>query len=67
MNQVPEVRPTLVAAVQSPDNVVASHLFEDRLFLVFRDGSVAVTRISDETPTWSKVIVGPDYGKLFND
>ena len=60
-------RPKLVAAIQSPSDVVSSHINHDRLFLVFRDGSVCLMVIDTENPTWEKVIVGPDYGTLFNN
>jgi hypothetical protein len=35
--------------------------------VVFRDGSVAAVQLDEKTPTWQKVIAGPEYSKLFND
>jgi len=61
------VRPKLVAAVQSPSDVVASHLADNQLLVVFRDGSVAATQLDEKTPTWTKVIAGPDYNEFFNN
>ena len=68
VSQYAGVMPQLVAAVQSPDNVVSSHIYFDRLYLVFRDGSVAACTLDGgDAPTWQKVIAGPEYSKLFND
>ncbi len=67
VSQYAGVMPQLVAAVQSPDNVVSSHLLDNQLLVVFRDGSVAAVQLDEKTPTWQKVIAGPEYSKLFND
>lgn len=60
------VRPKLVAAVQSPSDVVSSHWNNGDVYVVFRDGSVArgIWHASGKH-VWEAHLPAPDYSALF--
>lgn len=62
----PVVRPKLVAAVQSPSDVVSSHYNNGDVIVVFRDGSAARgIHYASGKHVWELYLPAPDYSALF--